>query len=74
MKDFSNSAKIEFEETFFKENNVICFEEMPKYGVIEDIVFLPSDSLINGEETVRIFKNYMYLDLEKNNSLKKKID
>lgn len=71
LRDFSNYDKLQLKEFLFKKNS-ICFErEKPKYGVIEDIVFLHSDSIINGEESVRILKNYMYINLEKPNLLLK---
>lgn len=71
FQDFSNINKLKLKELIFQDN-LICFEKKkPKYGIIEDIVFLPSDSIINGEESVRIVKNYMYINLDKPNLIKK---
>lgn len=70
LKDFSNIDKLKLKDIHFKKN-VLCFDKAKtKYGIIEDILFLPSDSIINGEESVRIIKNYMYINLEKPNLLR----
>lgn len=65
--DFSNINDITLEKYIFLDKNNLCFERKnkPKYGVIEDIVFLDSDSIINGEKAERIKTIYQYIDFEK---------
>lgn len=65
--DFSNKENIELEEYFFKDKNLLCLDlkDIPDYGIIEDIVFLNSDSIINGEESKRIKTIYQYINLKK---------
>ena len=38
---------------------------MPNYGIIEDIVFLKSDSIINNEKSKRIKTIYQYINFKK---------
>ena len=65
--DFSNIEKIELKKMFFKNGNLLCFnkDSVPKYGVIEDIIFIKSDSIINNEKAVRILRSSIYINLEK---------
>jgi len=65
-EDFSNVEKIKLNEHFFREDKILCFGsgKLPKRGIIEDIVFLPSDELIDGEKTSRIIKVTQYIDLD----------
>lgn len=67
LSDFSNVDKIKLDEHFFKNNTNICFKNklMPRYGFIEDIIFLNTDKKMNGENAVRIITKYMYVDLQK---------
>ena len=64
--DFSNINDITLEEYIFLDKNNLCFERKnkPKYGVIEDIVFLDSDSIINDEKAKRIKTIYQYINFE----------
>ncbi len=66
--DFSNANEIKLEEFFFKNNNYLCLnrKKNPKYGIIEDIVFLKTDSIINGEKSKRIRTIYQYINFKKN--------
>ena len=64
--DFSNINDITLEKYIFLDKNNLCFERKnkPKYGVIEDIVFLASDSIIQGENSVRIKTIYQYVNFD----------
>lgn len=67
MSDFSNINDIKLEEFFFKDKNYLCVDRknIPSYGVIEDVVFLKSDSIINGEKSKRIKTVYQYINFKK---------
>ena len=74
--DFSNINELKLEEFYFTNKNLLCIKrkKLPDYGIIEDINYIKSDSLINGEKTKRIRTIYQYINfkdkpewLEKNN-------
>jgi hypothetical protein len=70
--DFSNVDSLTMKKYFFKDKNVLCLKgKTPHYGVIEDIVFIDTDSLVDGEKAVRIVKQYTYINLGKNALMKK---
>ena len=62
--DFSNINNIILEEFIFLDKNSLCLERktLPKYGIIEDIVFLKTDSIIQGEDSKRIKTIYQYVN------------
>lgn len=64
--DFSNINDIKLEEYFFMNANYLCVVrgKNPNYGVIEDIVFLKSDSIIKGEKSKRIKTIYQYINFK----------
>jgi hypothetical protein len=65
--DFSNIDKIKLEEYFFKNKNSLCLnrKSIPNYGVIEDVVFFKTDTIINGEKSKRIKTIYQYINFKK---------
>lgn len=64
--DFSNIKDVKLEEYFFKNRNYLCLnrETIPNYGIIEDIVFLKTDSIIDDEKSKRIRTIYQYINFK----------
>lgn len=63
--DFSNVDSLDLQELFFHNKNSLCLDKNSKisYGIIEDIIFLETDSIVNGERQVRIKTSYQYVKL-----------
>ncbi len=61
--DFSNADSLDLREFFFHKKNSLCLDEDLKvsYGIIEDIIFLETDSIVNGERQTRIKTSYQYI-------------
>lgn len=63
--DFSNINNVKLKEYFFSNKNEICLDSLStyyKYGVIEDIVFLDTDSIVGGESGKRIITMKQYIN------------
>jgi hypothetical protein len=64
--DFSNIDSLVLEEFVFLDKQRLCLDSKfsYKYGVIEDVVFLKTDSIINGEKTERIISLKQYVSFK----------
>lgn len=64
--DFSNYESIKLDEYSFLNGHSLCIERKNalNYGVIEDVVFLKSDSIKSGEKTTRIKTIYQYINFK----------
>lgn len=64
--DFSNINKLILNEFVFMDKQKLCLDKKStyKYGIIEDVVFLKTDSIINGESAERIITLKQYINLK----------
>lgn len=65
-KDFSNINNLELKEIYFDSTNTISeyAKNISKRGIIEELVFAESDSLINGKKSVRLIQTRIFVDTD----------